>query len=52
MEMKSIVLTPYIGSASHETRLQMAMMAAENLFAILTGKHPQNLMKGEIFSSS
>jgi lactate dehydrogenase-like 2-hydroxyacid dehydrogenase len=49
IEMKNVVLTPHIGSASHETRLRMAMMAAENLLAGLAGKRPPNLVNQEVF---
>jgi lactate dehydrogenase-like 2-hydroxyacid dehydrogenase len=50
IEMKNVVLTPHIGSASRETRLRMAMMAAENLLAGLTGKRPPNLLNKEVLS--
>jgi lactate dehydrogenase-like 2-hydroxyacid dehydrogenase len=49
--MKNVVLAPHIASASHETRLRMAMMAAENLIAGLTGKQPPNLVNKEVLSS-
>jgi len=42
LSMRNVVLVPHIGSASRETRLRMAMMAAENLLAGLTGKRPPN----------
>jgi lactate dehydrogenase-like 2-hydroxyacid dehydrogenase len=48
IEMKNVVLAPHIASASHETRLRMAMMAAENLVAGLSGKRPPNLVNGEV----
>jgi glyoxylate/hydroxypyruvate/2-ketogluconate reductase len=32
---KNVVLTPHIGSATHSTRLKMAMLAAQNLMAAL-----------------
>lgn len=38
------VLAPHIASASHETRLRMCMMAAENLVAGLSGERPPNLV--------
>ena len=44
MGMKNVVLAPHIASASRETRLRMAKMAAENLVAGLTGKRPPNLV--------
>jgi len=49
--MENVVLAPHIASASHETRLRMAMMAAENLIAGLTGKRPPNLVNEEVLSS-
>jgi lactate dehydrogenase-like 2-hydroxyacid dehydrogenase len=50
LQMKHVVLLPHIASASRETRLRMATMAAENLVAGLTGKHPPNLVNGEVLS--
>ncbi len=49
LEMKNVVLAPHIASASHETRLRMATMAAENLVAGLSGKRPPNLVNPEVF---
>lgn len=46
--MKNVVLVPHIASASRETRLKMATMAAENLVAGLTGKRPPNLVNEEV----
>src|SRR5437867_12878594 len=37
-EMENIILAPHIASASHETRLRMCMMAADNLIAALKGE--------------
>ena len=42
--LDNVVLTPHIGSASSATRLKMAMLAAENLIAALTGGTPPNLL--------
>ena len=36
------VLAPHIGSATTETRTRMALMAAENVLAVLAGKPPLN----------
>ena len=46
--MKNVVSAPHIASASRETRLRMATMAAENLVAGLTGKHPPNLVNEDV----
>jgi len=46
--LRNVVLAPHIGSASRETRLRMATMAAENLVAGLTGKRPPNLVNPEV----
>ena len=43
-ELENVVLTPHTGSATHEARNKMAIIAAENLVAALTGKRPRNLV--------
>ncbi len=45
----NVVLAPHIASASGETRLRMATMAAENVIAGLTGKRPPNLVNEKAF---
>jgi glyoxylate reductase len=45
----NVVLAPHIASASHETRLKMCMMAAENLLAALRGQTPPNLVNREVW---
>ncbi len=44
LSLDNVVLLPHIGSASYETRLKMAMMAACNLVQGLKGEHPDNLV--------
>ncbi|HUW38851.1 MAG TPA: D-glycerate dehydrogenase [Rhodocyclaceae bacterium] len=46
--LDNVVLTPHIGSASAATRMKMAMLAADNLIAALTGGHPPNLLNPEV----
>jgi glyoxylate reductase len=48
IQMKNVVLAPHIASASYETRLRMATMAAKNLVAGLKGKRPPNLVNPEV----
>jgi len=43
--MKNVVTTPHIGSATYETRLKMAMLAAANLVSGLKGETPANLIR-------
>lgn len=40
LELDNAVLLPHIGSASVETRTKMALMAAENAIAVISGKTP------------
>ncbi len=40
LKMPNVVTVPHIGSATVKTRDAMAMRAAENLVAVLTGKGP------------
>jgi glyoxylate reductase len=42
LELENVVLAPHIGSASVETRDKMAVLAAENLVAVLRGEQPEN----------
>jgi len=44
LELKNVVLAPHIASSSKATRFKMAMLAAQNLVAALTGKTPPNLL--------
>jgi glyoxylate reductase len=39
-KLKNVVLLPHIGSATTETREEMAMLAARNVEAVLKGKKP------------
>lgn len=45
MALDNVVLLPHIGSATHSTRARMAVMAAENLVAMMKGKKPKNEVK-------
>lgn len=47
-ELDNVVLLPHLGSASVQTRTRMAVMAAENLLAVLSGKVPPNLVNEEV----
>lgn len=44
LSLDNVVLLPHIGSATFETRIRMATMAAENLVQGLTGQTPNNLI--------
>lgn len=50
ISLDNVVLAPHIASASVETRTKMAVMAAENLVAGVTGKRPPNLVNTEVLS--
>jgi gluconate 2-dehydrogenase len=44
LELDNVVLTPHIASATEPTRQAMAMLAAQNCVAALTGAVPPNLL--------
>ncbi|WP_223068971.1 2-hydroxyacid dehydrogenase [Paenibacillus caui] len=44
LSMHNVVLLPHIGSATKQTRDEMAMLAAENLVAALQGQTPPNIV--------
>jgi len=48
LSMKNVVTLPHIGSATMETRFNMAMLAAENVVAGLKGDVPPTLIKSEV----
>ena len=42
--LDNVVLLPHLGSAATETRRRMAIMAAENLVAVLAGRPCANIV--------
>lgn len=50
--LDNVVLTPHVGSSTRATRLAMAMLAADNLIAALSGQRPPNLLNPEVFKES
>ncbi|CAH0183193.1 D-glycerate dehydrogenase [Peribacillus sp. Bi134] len=44
LAMPNVVTLPHIGSATHQTRFDMAMLAAENLVAAVTGRKVSNVV--------
>ena len=42
LDLRNVVMTPHIGSASRATRLTMCRTAAANLSAVLEGREPPN----------
>ncbi len=49
LRMNNVVLMPHVGSATGETRFQMARLAAENLLAALNGERPLNVVNPEVY---
>ena len=50
--LENVVLLPHIGSATEDTRGQMAVVAAKNAIAMLGGKRPKNIVNPEVFGSA
>ena len=46
LELENVVLAPHIGSGSIETRDKMAVLAAENIRAVLAGETPKSPVEG------
>ncbi len=46
LERENAVLAPHIGSGSRETRDRMAVLAAENIVAVLSGRDPKTPVGG------
>lgn len=45
MTLDNVIITPHIASATEETRSAMAVLAADNIIAALSGQTPPNLVK-------
>lgn len=52
LTMPNVVLAPHVGSATGETRLRMAMLAAESLIAVLEGHRPANVVNPEVYEGT
>ena len=52
LELDNVVLAPHVGSSTEATRRAMAMTAAQNLVAALTGSVPPNLLNPEAKSGA
>ena len=50
-KLENTVLLPHIGSATADTRGQMAALAAKNAVAILRGNRPPNIVNPEVLDS-
>lgn len=50
--LRNVVLAPHIGSSTEATRRAMAMTAAKNLVAALTGAVPPNLLNPQVVKSN
>ena len=48
--MENVIMAPHIASATAETRLRMALLAAENLLAAFAGKRPPNILNPEVLA--
>ncbi len=50
-ELDNAVLLPHVGSATHTTRRDMALLAARNLLAMLEGRAPETCLNPEVCRS-
>ena len=48
-EMDNVVVVPHIGTATYETRIEMAMAASRNIINFFEGKIPPNIINKEVF---
>jgi len=51
LKMKNVVVEPHLASGSIESRTSMAVLAAQNLVAGLTGQVPPNLVNKQVLQS-
>jgi glyoxylate reductase len=51
VDLDNVTLAPHIASASVETRMRMAVMAATNLAEALQGRRPPNIVNPDVLAS-
>lgn len=51
LELDNVVLTPHIGTATHEVRLEMTVEACQNIIDFFDGKMPASTINPQVFSS-
>jgi len=51
LKLDNVVLLPHIGSATKDTRVQMAVVAAKNAVTLLRGKRPAHVVNPQAFES-
>lgn len=49
LELPNVLLTPHIGTAARETRLEMANRAVDNIAAFLEGERPPDVLNRELY---
>ncbi|HYB20225.1 MAG TPA: D-glycerate dehydrogenase, partial [Thermodesulfobacteriota bacterium] len=49
LKMENVLLVPHIGSATDETREKMALVAVNNILAVIRGEIPPNILNPEIY---
>lgn len=50
-KMDNVILTPHIGSATWESRREMAKLAAQNVVAMIRGERPPDIYNPEVYDS-
>ncbi len=50
--MKNVILTPHVASATEEARDGMAVLAAKNVIAALSGEKPDNLLNPDVLNEN
>ncbi len=48
-EFENVILTPHMGSATHEARTKMALAVVENLRAMVNGERPPGVVNPEVY---
>lgn len=51
VELDNVVLAPHLGSAAHDTRRTMAVMASRSIVEVLEGRRPSHIVNPEVFGN-
>ena len=51
-KLDNVILTPHMGSATHEARTEMALAVVENLKAMVDGERPPGIVNPEVYGEA
>jgi glyoxylate reductase len=52
LDLPNVILTPHLGTATHETRIEMARTVAQAILDAIAGRRPENVINPEVYGEA